>query len=267
MIPEEPPRRRRVIIDDSGPRGPRRFPLWLLVPVVIILGLALGAALARYIGRSQQTAGVAETVVVTPVPSPSLAPATPAPTAQASPASTPTPRASSRPTATPRATSVPTHEPTEAPTASAPPATAPPATATPRATAAPTPKATLKPTPVPTVAARKTEPIARRQPPAETAAPPPASPAVGVVQAYLENLRRGNFAGATQYLANGDPTETFIESSSRIGHYTSRLDDDGSTHVTADVTTSHGTYFLTFKVENTAAGQRITEHTAIKPGF
>lgn len=261
MIPEEPPRRRRVVIDDSGPQGPRRFPVWLLVPVVIVFGLALGAGLAKYIGRSQQTTSVAETVVVTPVPSasiaPSAAPATPEPSPSVTPRATALPTSTPRVTPTPRATATP--RPTQAPTESPAPSAAP--------TTVPTPKATPKSTPAPTVAPRKTEPIARRPAPVETAAPAPVSPAVGVVQAYLENLRRGNFAGATQYLANGDPSETFIESSSRIGHFSSRPNDDGSTHVTADVTTSHGTYFLTFKVEATAAGERITEHTAIKPGF
>lgn len=93
-------------------------------------------------------------------------------------------------------------------------------------------------------------------------APPPA--AVNVVRAYLENIRRGNFVAAAQYLANGDPTETFIDNNSRIGGFASRRNPDGSYRVTADVTSGRANYFLSFTVDNTDLGQRIIEHTATK---
>jgi len=85
-----------------------------------------------------------------------------------------------------------------------------------------------------------------------------------VVRAYLENIRRGNFAAAAQYLANGDPTETFIDGSARIGGYSSRRNSDGSYRVTADVTTPGARYLLSFLVDNTDLGQRIIEHSASK---
>lgn len=260
MIPEEPPRRRRIIIDDNGDnRIPRRFPLWLLFPVVVLAGLAIGGGLAKYLGRSPQTTTVSDVVVVSPEPSPTpeitVAPATPS----ASPVPTPSARVTPRPTPTPRATAEPTVKPTQVPTATAAPTEKP----TPRATRTPRPA----PSPLPTIAPRRTQPIARREEPSVTPAPAaePANPAAGVVRSYLETIRRGNFAGAAQYLANGDPNETFIEASSRIQNVSSRRNEDGSYHVTADVTTSRGTYFLTFTVESTDLGQRITEHTAIKP--
>ncbi len=214
--------------------------------VVIAGGWFLGQALARVFNGPRETEKVAQAPtplpVVTPVPSPSPAAtvvASPTPMRSATPKPKPTPEPS--PTATP--------QPTAAPTSTPAPTIAP--------TTAPTAVPTLAPTVAPTVAAA----AATEKPAATAPASTSGGPAARVVREYIDALRRGDPGAASNFLGNGVPDESFIDSATRITSVTSTSNGDGSYKVEVDMHTAKGEYYETF----TVASDRILDKTAIKP--
>jgi hypothetical protein len=100
-------------------------------------------------------------------------------------------------------------------------------------------------------------------PPAPTTAPQ--STATSVVRSYLEALEHGDRTTAASYLAHGTPSETFMDSASRIESIRSSSTGPQRYQVTADVQTSSGEYYITFTVEQGPSGLAITDHYSIKP--
>lgn len=254
----ERPRRRRSD-DDSDRGGGGGLPLFPLILIVIFAGLLLGGALAHFFGRPKNATsrpGPLALATATPTPaapilslkplrrpvatpSPSSSPAaTPPP--HPSPAASPTPRASHAP---PTATPLPTHSPAATPSA-------------PAKTQAPSPAAVaVKRTPVPQKAAVVTA--------APNYVPARSDQAAGIVRSYLGALARGDRATATSYLAHGLPGEVFMDQSARI--LSVRSTGDGAPyHVSADVQTTTGEYYLTFTLEPGQGGLQIIDHYAIK---
>jgi hypothetical protein len=88
--------------------------------------------------------------------------------------------------------------------------------------------------------------------------------AASIVNAYIAALARGDSSTATGYLANGLPTETFINPNVTVNVSDMRTNrnSDGSYNVTAQITTSKGTYFESFTLRMGAYGMQITEHSA-----
>jgi hypothetical protein len=226
------------------------LPLFPLVLVVILAGLLLGGALAHFFGGPkarvvEPTVAALPTTVTTSAPiatTPTPIVTTPAPTMTAATA-TPRPTVTPSVLATPLRAAVvePTHTPRAKPLAS-------PSKV--HATATPIPAPALTPTPK-TVAAL----------------PPVTSGdrAAAVVRSYLEALARGDRATAATYLAHGLPTETFMNSGSRIESIRSSSNGAQQYQVTADVQTSSGEYYVTFTVEGSPGGLQITDHYSIKP--
>lgn len=210
--------------------------------VVIVGGWFLGQGLARVFNGPPK----GESVAKAPTPLPIVTPP-----ASASPAPTLEPTA--KPTEKPRREPTPTLAPSVAPEPS--PTPTPQVTIAPTQTAAPTPE----PTPAPT-----TTPATTEQPtsaPAQAPAPAGESPAAHVVRSYINALRRGDPATASNYLGNGTPDESFIDSATHINSISSASNGDGSYKVEVDMRTSKGAYFETF----TVASGKILEKTAIKP--
>lgn len=121
------------------------------------------------------------------------------------------------------------------------------------------------------VATAKAAPVPEKTPLPKAAAATPApnyvparsDQAAGIVRSYLGALARGDRATATSYLARGLPGEVFMDPSSRILSVHS-ADDAAPYHVTADVQTTTGEYYLTFTLEPGQGGLQITDHYAIK---
>jgi hypothetical protein len=88
--------------------------------------------------------------------------------------------------------------------------------------------------------------------------------AASVVRSYLTALSRGDRSTATSYLAQGEPNESYMDSSAKIGDVRSTPDGSGNYKVTADVTTSNGEYYETFTIEPGPNGLMITDHYTIK---
>lgn len=84
-----------------------------------------------------------------------------------------------------------------------------------------------------------------------------------IVRSYLGALARGDRATATSYLARGLPGEVFMDQSARI--LSVRTASGGAPyHVSADVQTATGQYYLDFTLEPGQGGLQITDHYAIK---
>lgn len=251
---DEPRRRRRL--DEDG-EGSGWLSMVALIVVVVLVGLLLGAVLARVFGAKT-------TVVVAPTGAPALVVTaepslTPLPSESASPSSAPT--ATSKAAATPAATASPAPTPvaTTSPRPSPKVIVAPVTIARPHPSPSPTPRATATPSPKP-----HPKPVAL-----VTARPGPqtaADRAEGVARLYLDALSRGKTAEARSYLASGEPTESsFMDASAHIVSLRSSPNADGSYKVDADLTTSNGEYYVAFTVEVTPGGAVITDHTSIKP--
>jgi hypothetical protein len=254
------PRRRRL-----EPEPPKRggIPIIPLMILVVLCGLALGGLLTKFLGtggakaptsapsftplpEATATFTSAESLAPSPSPTSSRNPAKASPSALASES----PKASASPNAAvspvekpkPQATRVvivltptppPTHTATNVPATNAT-ATAPPVVAAPTAT------------PVLIVGANTSE------------------HAASIVNAYVGALARGDSSTAAGYLASGLPTETFINPNVTVSVSDLRTsrNSDGSYTVTAQITTSKGTYFGTFVLRMGPYGMQITEHSA-----
>lgn len=262
------PRRRRL-----EPEPPKRggIPIVPLMILVILCGLALGGLLTKFFG-----AGGA---VQTPSPAPSFTPL-PETTATFTSAESLPPSPSPSPAASRRAkTPPPIATPTSLTTPTPIPGTTPGPSSKPSATEKPKPKSTqvvivLTPTPAATHGAGVPVASATATPPPVVAAPT-ATPvlitgantsehAASIVSAYIGALARGDSSTAAGYLANGLPTESFINPNVTVsvsGMRTSRS-SDGSYNVSAQIVTSKGTYFATFTLRMGAYGMQITEHSA-----
>ncbi len=94
---------------------------------------------------------------------------------------------------------------------------------------------------------------------------PGEGPAAALVRSYLEALARGDRAAAATYLAQGTPTETFMNPQARIESIRSASTGPQQYQVTADVQTAGGEYYVTFKVGQGPDGLQITDHYSIKP--
>ena len=102
--------------------------------------------------------------------------------------------------------------------------------------------------------------------------PPPPTSAIAVgdeasslVRSYLNALARGDRATAASYLAAGAPSERFMTDGSHIESIRSASLGHQQYHVTADVETNSGEYYITFTVEQGPAGLQIANHYWIKP--
>jgi hypothetical protein len=130
------------------------------------------------------------------------------------------------------------------------------------------------PSPVRTAITHKPIVVAKSPvtPPAVTVAPAPAPTraaagddrAAAVVRSYLEALTRGDRPAAAAYLSHGVPSETFVNSASRIQSIRSASVGADHYKVTADIQTASGEYYVTFTLEPGPAGLEITDHYAIK---
>jgi hypothetical protein len=89
--------------------------------------------------------------------------------------------------------------------------------------------------------------------------------ATSVVRAYLDALAHGDRTAAASYLATGTPSETFMNTDSRIESIRSSNVGPQEYRVTADVQTGSGEYYITFTVEQNPSGFEITDHYSIKP--
>lgn len=86
------------------------------------------------------------------------------------------------------------------------------------------------------------------------------------MRAYINDLVRGDRNGASGYLATGSPTETFIDSNSKVQSVHADATGRGTYKVGADIETSTGEYYITFTVAPGPAGLQIQDHFAIKTG-
>ncbi len=258
------PRRRRSD-EESGGRG---LPLFPLIVVVVLAGLLLGGVLAHFFGGKNAPSAPASTLVAGDAPKePTPAPISPPPSAAATPSATPVPSAAPSPTASiapsPKTTPATTPRPSPAGTPKA-----KAALATPAPTRKPAASATQVAANVtsPATARPATAPPATAPPaPAHTAPPSGNTHAASVVRSYLEALARGDRGTASTYLAHGYPTESFMNSESRIESISSANVGGQQYRVGADVQTSSGEYFITFTLQQSAGGMLITDHSAIKP--
>jgi hypothetical protein len=89
--------------------------------------------------------------------------------------------------------------------------------------------------------------------------------AAAVVRSYLQALAQGDRATAISYLAHGTPSETFMDPNARIESVRSTNVGLSQYHVTADVLTASGEYYVTCIVEQGPSGLQITDHYWIKP--
>jgi len=109
-------------------------------------------------------------------------------------------------------------------------------------------------------------PIAQASPAAAASvASSGAQGAAALVRSYLEALAQGDRATAVSYLARGTPSETFMNPDARIESVRSTSVGLAQYHVTADVVTANGEYFVTCTVEQGPSGLQITDHYWIKP--
>jgi hypothetical protein len=255
-------RERRRRSDDDADRG--GLPLFPLVLIVILAGLLLGGALAHFLGGAKDRSSSA----------------VPAVAALPSPTETPTPILTApRPIVSLRATLHPLLPPTATPTAvaSATPTASPTLRPTPmktakpgRAAASPAAKAILSPASAATPALGRA--VSYRTPvPTPTPTPTPATVtpddlASTLVRSYIDAVARGDRTTAASYLSQGLPSETWLNSESRIESIHSTSIGPQQYRVTADIIQTNGSeYYMTFTVEQGAAGLQITDHYTIKP--
>ena len=88
--------------------------------------------------------------------------------------------------------------------------------------------------------------------------------AAAIVRAYIAALARGDSATAAGYLANGLPSESFVnpDVSVNITDLQTSRNGDGSYGVTAQIVTSKGTYIESFILKMGTYGMQITDHSA-----
>jgi hypothetical protein len=250
------PRRRRL-----DPEPPKRggIPIVPLMVLVILGGLLLGGLLTKFFGTGGAQA---------PTPAPSFTPL-PGVSATFAPTFSPTPQQSISPR--------PSHSPSHAPTATP----MPSVTLLPSTTPAPTAKAAVaQPTPHKTPGIIILTPTPAPAAPATATAPPlvvtpTATPvlitganstehAAAIVRAYIASLARGDSATAAGYLANGLPTESFINPnvSVNVADLRASRNGDGTVAVATQIVTSKGTYLASFTLRMGAYGMQITDHSA-----
>jgi outer membrane biosynthesis protein TonB len=237
------PRRRR----DDEPSG--GIPLFPLILVVILAGLLLGGVLAHFFGGSTGTPKPAQSVIAIVTPPPTAAPLAILPSPSPSALVPKSPTSSPSPTIAP--TPSPAHSPTSSPTFSPSPTPKPTLKPVPKATAKPAAPRTPKPQPKPTAAAKS--------------APVLSDPAATVVRSYLQAMAQGDRQAASAYLANGEPTESFLNAGAAIGSIRSTALGGSRYRVTADVRASGMEYYETFTLEPGPGGLLITDHYWIKP--
>lgn len=98
------------------------------------------------------------------------------------------------------------------------------------------------------------------------AAVTPDDVASSLVRSYLNAVARGDRAVAASYLAGGLPTETWLNTESRIESIHSAAIGPQRYRVSADIVQTNGVeYYETFTVEQSAGGLQITDHYVIKP--
>jgi len=269
----EPPRRRRAD-EDLGKSGGGGLPLFPLILVVIFAGLLLGGVLAHFLGgrsgASQKPApAVAYTNAPLPPPTPQRKPSTPQPRASAAATTKPTPHASPAPTTRPSPKPARSAEPSPTPSAK----TAAAKTAAPKSSVSAASRAVVYITPAPMARKSPAAAPATARPTAAPAAAATVAPnyvsasagdAVGIVRSYLGAIARGDRATATSYLAHGLPSEGFMDPTSRILSIRPEKSGNQQYKVTADVQTSTGEYYITFRLEPGPGGLQITDHFAIK---
>ncbi|MBV8154343.1 MAG: hypothetical protein JO029_04485 [Candidatus Eremiobacteraeota bacterium] len=264
------PRRRRSE-EDTGGNGGGGLPLFPLVLVVIFAGLLLGGVLARFFGAAkspstQPSQPPQAEFTIAPVAS-----NTPMRVANASPTASPVarpsvrPSASSAPSVAPSATPVTSPSPAKTPAPKASASPKPAVTGTPRVVIVTPPPHTATTAPAVVTAAPATpNAVAAANTPAPNFVSSGGDQASTVVRSYLGALARGDRATATTYLAHGLPSENFMDASSRILYVRSQPAGN-QYHVSADVQTSTGEYYITFTLQQGTGGLQITDHTAIKP--
>lgn len=227
---------------------------------VVVAGLGIGAflsALQRNTANAPATAPTVGAMVITPVPQPTrdaLAMQTPVPHATSSPTPQASPSAGAGATIAPTATAAATVTPAATPTAAA----------TPRRSASP------RPAPIPTrIRIVSVVPVASATP-----APHPAAfadVAESTVRRYIDAVITGNDASAYAAFGAtpGDPnvrlTEAaFVDRSSRIiSLRTTHSDATGST-IGVEVSSSHGSYYVTYHVSRAPGGAVIDGHDYIR---
>jgi len=256
------PRRRRL-----DPEPPKRggIPIVPLMVLVILGGLLLGGLLTKFFGTGGAQA---------PTSAPSFTPL-PGVSATLAPTFSPTPLMRHSPH--PKASPLHPRTATPMPSVTLLPGTTPAPTPKPSAVVRPkvrvTPRTTpaiiiLTPTPAPSAV------LATATPPPLVSAPT-ATPVLitgasstqhagAIVRAYIAALARGDSATAAGYLANGLPTESFINPNVSVNVTDLRVsrNGDGSFAVTTQVVTSKGTYFASFTLRVGAYGMQITDHSA-----
>lgn len=246
------------------------MPIVPLVILVILAGLLLGGLLTKLFGNTGGAHAPSPAPSFTPLPQES-GPAAAAPTDTPSPTPSPSPKhkASPVPAASHAASASPSQSPSVTPSAT------PTVKPTAKPTPSPTPERTPQRTPPPVIILT---PSATPTPRPVTAAPSPtpnatATPvlitgastrqhAAAIVRAYINALADGEPATATGYLANGIPTESFLNPNVavRITNLGAEPNGDGSYEITAQIQTSKGNYLETFTVKPGPYGLQITSH-------
>jgi hypothetical protein len=88
--------------------------------------------------------------------------------------------------------------------------------------------------------------------------------AAGVVRSYLGALSRGDRATAGNYLARGNPTETFMDADSHVESIRTEGIPGGRYRVSADIHNARGEFYETFDLETGPGGLQITGQYWIK---
>jgi hypothetical protein len=248
------PRRRRRSIDEPGSGS--RLPLFPLLVVVVLAGLALGALLSRHFNSGspavQQLGGTTRTAIPIATTTPPRRPLplqtglSPAPRLSLSPA--PSSSAPARHVPKRIALITPKPPPMRAPTATSIPLGAPVQPAS-RATPHAAPQLVRAATPLP---------------------PSGSDAAAAVARGYLQALMRGDSRSANSALGKPPSSgaafdeQSFISPQSRISDLHATSNGNGTYKVEAEVASPKGTYFVTFQVARNAAAYYITDHYAIK---
>jgi hypothetical protein len=252
----EPPRRRRSAPQRRDARPVSILPTIALGIGVVVAGLGIGAflsALQRNAANAPATAPTVGAMVITPVPQPSrdaLALVTPVPHATSSPTPHASPTSSAEATGTPAATAAATVTPAATPTVT------------------PAPRRSASPRPVPTATKIRSGLVI----PVATAPPAPFTEvAETTVRRYIDAVITGNDASAYAAFGAtpGDPnvrlTEAaFVDRSSHIiSMHTTHSDVTGST-IGVEVSSSHGSYYITYHVSRAPGGAVIDGHDYIR---
>jgi hypothetical protein len=89
--------------------------------------------------------------------------------------------------------------------------------------------------------------------------------ATTVVRSYLAAMTQGDKEAASAYLAGGEPTESFLNSSTAVQSVRSEALSADRYRVTADMRSGGTEYYETFTVAPGPGGLQITDHYWIKP--